>query len=253
VPAESNLLTRWLLQIDIPEIRNFSLVHAHAVVSSWVDIDHHAGRKSFSLGAVNLNRNSVGIELRTFSDETSDRLQESFSGAPYIRIGSQRCEEASLQVVESTSFESLIENSDNQDSLNLEFVTPVVFRSGSRYSVIPHHSLVFGHSRRVWTLWAPSDLVPELELRDLPVLTPFIDGSTKQWDLGKRSWDGFVGRVQYDLTLLDEREVRVLNVLGQFLNYVGVGANTTWGMGVVNVTTPHRRNPSSAKSTKIKN
>jgi hypothetical protein len=96
-------------------------------------------------------------------------------------------------------------------------------------------------------------LVPELELRDLPVLTPFIDGSTKKWDLGKRSWDGFVGRVQYDLTLLDEREVRVLNVLGQFLNYVGVGANTTWGMGVVNVTTPHRRNPSSAKSTKIKN
>lgn len=252
VPAKSDPLTRWMLEIDLPETRHFSLIHAHALVSSWVDDDHHAARKCFSLGNVNLTRNSIGIELRTFSDETGERLQDSFSATPYIRIGSQRCEGASLQVIDSTNFEHLIENSEKHQTLNLDFTTPVVFRSGSRYSVIPHHSLVFGHARRVWSLWAPPDLVPEIELRDLPVLTPFIDGSTTAWDLGKRSWEGFVGQIRYDLSLLDEREIRVLNVLGQFLNYVGVGANTTWGMGVVNVATPGQQDRSLAKSTKVR-
>ena len=253
VLANSDPLTRWMLHLDLPEIRNFSLVHAHAVVSSWVDDDHHAGRKAFSLGRAKQSQNSVEIELRTFSEETSDRLQQSFSATPYIRIGSQRSDEARLQVIESTTFEDLIEDSEANQTLNLDFDTPVVFRSGSRYSVIPHHSLVFGHGRRVWSLWAPPDLVPEIELRDLPILTPLLDGSTQPWGLGKRSWDGFVGRVRYDLSLLDEREIRVLNVLGQFLNYVGVGANTTWGMGVVNVTTSLQGSRSSAKSTKVRN
>jgi len=132
VPAKSDPLTRWMLEIDLSETRHFSLIHAHALVSSWVDDDHHAARKCFSLGNVNLTRNSIGIELRTFSDETGERLQDSFSATPYIRIGSQRCEGASLQVIDSTNFEHLIESSEKHQTLNLDFTTPVVFRSGNR-------------------------------------------------------------------------------------------------------------------------
>ena len=236
-------LCRWSLTLDLPSSQEVSPSHLHAIVSNWVDDDHHAERKAFSLGRISSDRETVNVEIRTFSTQAAESIRESFSNSPYIRVGSERASDASLALIESASFIDLIDRSKADAMIDIRFLTPTVFRTGSRTSVNPGATQVFAHARRVWSEWAPRELTPSLEIGSLSILTPFLEGSTSDWDLGRRRWNGFVGRAHYDLSLIDPRDIRVLNVMGGLLNFVGVGANTTWGMGVVSVST--RAEPTS--------
>jgi len=233
----SNELCRWLLTLDMPTHEKASPSHLHAVVSNWVDDDHHAERKAFSLGPISSDDGTIEVEIRTFSTRAADSMQDSFTNAQFIRVGSDRANDASLALIESASFVDLVDRSKPDAMIGVQFLTPTVFRTGSKTSVIPGATQVFAHARRVWSEWAPRELTPNLEIGTLSILTPFLEGTTSKWDLGRRHWNGFVGRAQYDLSLLDARDVRVLNVMGSLLDFVGVGANTTWGMGVVSVST----------------
>jgi hypothetical protein len=248
-PSGHDELCRWLLTLDMPTCVSASPSHFHAIVSDWVDVNHHAERKAFSLGPISSKDGTIEVEIRTFSTRAADSIQESFTNAQFIRVGSNRANDSSLALIESASFVDLVDRSKADAMIDVRFVTPTVFRTGSKTSVLPGATQVFAHARRVWSEWAPRDLAPHLEFGTLSILTPFLEGTTTRWDLGRRHWSGFVGRAQYDLSLLDARDVRVLNVMGSLLDFVGVGSNTTWGMGVVSVSTGN--SPISATSPRI--
>lgn len=230
-----NDLNIWRLTVDVSSTRPISPVHVHAVVSSWVDDDHHAGRKPFSLGPIDRGEDSTTIEIRTFSARVSERLWNSFDSTERLRFGASECALATLTLESSVSFEDVLDASELRSSRTIHFRTPTLFRSGDRVSVFPTPQLVFGHARRVWTLWASPNLTPHIDLNQIAVLMPKVEGRTVTWDLGRRVWPGFVGSICYDFSLLDERDQRVLDSLTRLLPFVGVGANTTWGMGHVEV------------------
>lgn len=133
-----------------------------------------------------------------------------------------------------TTFEALAESAAMGRRIALAFLSPTTFRSkGQRNTLLPEPSLVLGSLLNRWNAFAPPSA--SVQLRDSALRAVRLVGHRLGTQLlgfdGYRE-AGFVGYATYEVEdSLPTDEVRVLQALGDFAFFSGVGAKTTMGMG----------------------
>lgn len=134
-----------------------------------------------------------------------------------------------------TTWEELLEKTQTEEVITLEFASPTAFRQGDLDLPLPLPDLVFRSYLAKWRAFSPVPLnealseneffarhigVKEHRIRSVP----FHDGRV--------TVPGFVGRVTFLAKGLPEKLVRQVNVLADFAFYAGTGRKTTHGMGM---------------------
>lgn len=131
----------------------------------------------------------------------------------------------------------LLAGSRPNKRLDLEFVTPVTFKSKDRTMPVPLPELVFGSLMDRWNAFSSVSVssgvrdfceagvgMNRFEIRSAGV--PMTDGSLQI---------GAVGTVGYTALRYDRYWMAVLNLLAQYAFYAGVGKGVTTGMGQTQV------------------
>lgn len=131
------------------------------------------------------------------------------------------------------SYRGILDNAGAARQLDMEFMTPTVFRSGGkRNNVFPEPALVF---RSYWNRW---QALSPIRMDDN--LNSFLDKinvtryrlETVIWDFGSYQEVGFSGACRFEIDrAFPEDKVTCINALADFAQFCGTGAKTTMGMG----------------------
>ncbi|MGD9495041.1 MAG: CRISPR system precrRNA processing endoribonuclease RAMP protein Cas6 [Armatimonadota bacterium] len=139
---------------------------------------------------------------------------------------------ADLEVL-SAGYADLLERASRTRRIELDFLSPTLFRRSGESLVLPQPELVFGSLLRTWNAFSPLQLPPyeAIDLRTLMISHHQIH--TRMVDFGTFKLLGFVGRVGYLLPQDTPPQFRqVINCLADYASFAGVGYRTTMGMGV---------------------
>jgi CRISPR-associated endoribonuclease Cas6 len=131
------------------------------------------------------------------------------------------------------SYRSILENADTLRQIDLEFITPTVFRSGGkRNNVFPEPSLVFGSYWSKWQALSPEKMDDDVSTCFDKINVTRYCLETGIWDFGSYQEVGFNGTCRFEIDrAVPEAQVREINCLADFAYYCGTGAKTTMGMG----------------------
>lgn len=234
----------WQVPLSVPRPADVRLEHIHAVVSGWLDpqddAGHHDHHRPFTITP--LHRSEMGevtLQVTLLDDDAALRrrlvLATERSAGDGIALGRQRARilptgRDHAVCVASVSWTSLAEAAQPLEEVVLSFATPVAFRHGSDWDPLPAPSLVFGHLRRRWQQFATT-LAPAINFRDAGLRTTRIEGRSESLTVRRRRVVGFIGDVGYCVKA-DREAQRALHQLALAAPYCGVGAGTTFGMGV---------------------
>ena len=211
----------------------------HAVVSSWFDdlpnTNHEANEKPWSLKRSAVTE--VGLEItvglldRPLESAHRDRLIE-LEGTE-IRLGHNVfVVDDEPELLQSIEWTELLDGSSSTPFFAFELKTPTVFRSGNESAAL-RPGLVFGHLRRRWTTFAPTDLKPALDFAgcDFRLLDSGYPVTAQTGPRARPIYlDGTIGRVAMAVEASD-RDLRVLDTLARMSDFSGIGAYTTRGFG----------------------
>lgn len=131
---------------------------------------------------------------------------------------------------------------DSSSTLNVAFESPTAFKRGNRSLPLPVPTLVFGGVVRKWRRHAPPSLRDvfdgwTLDGSSAPVLLKRHTLRTHMLLFGEHGQQtGFSGDATFQLPRsADAHFTGLLQLLGAFAFYAGVGYRTPWGMGQVRV------------------
>ena len=209
---------------------------------------HHANVKPFTVTPPVATKQGLALLISTLDQQATDHLVEGVArtvqATPSVRLGDLEAEVGTqpLDLVETISYQELRESASSAPSLELEFRSPTVFRSGRHEQTpFPVPKLVFGHFRARWNAFAPEALACDLAFDDLGLRVaefegrgvPFVDGHRRAGRLAEITFTGFVGKATFEAASPGARPpaLRWLHTLARFAAFCGTGANTTIGMG----------------------
>ncbi|WP_110515523.1 CRISPR-associated endoribonuclease Cas6 [Herpetosiphon llansteffanensis] len=137
----------------------------------------------------------------------------------------------------TSTWQTLVDQAQASDEVTLWFATPTCFKLGrdrtgkQRIGVLPDGQSVFQSLLRRWNAFAPTPLASceqleqfDIQIKRYQLHTDMLHAQNKQL--------GFLGKVCYKLAG-DLHERRILTTLADAAMYLGVGAKTTQGMGLV--------------------
>ena len=135
--------------------------------------------------------------------------------------------------VSFTSFQGLLGAADTSRQIDLEFITPTVFRSGGkRNNIFPEPTLVFGSYLNKWQALSSVRMEGELNSHFDKINITRYRLESKIWDFGSYQEAGFAGICRFEIDKsVNEDKVVMLNALANFAQFSGTGAKTTMGMG----------------------
>lgn len=229
------------IAIEHPKPETVVGTHLHALVSKWIDNDHKATKKPFSI--VPLHEGPTGkptFEIGVLADELLPTIESALANFAQTggRLARDRCELAAKpEMVAYHSWADMWERANSHPTIKVSFETPVTFRVGQLANPVPLPSSVFRSWLRRWRDFAPSDLarLVEVNAADEQVLISHLAGETVKAKTPRRSITGFVGVVHFhnftsgvDGTVLSKQ----LNALAAIAPFGGTGTSTTSGLGV---------------------
>jgi len=120
-------------------------------------------------------------------------------------------------------------------NVTLRFVSPTAFTSNNMTVPVPMPSLVFGSLVERWNAFSPVTLSPEMRRfgEEMIALSRYRLESKTVVQKNKGLRIGAVGEATYAALGGDRYWLGVMQMLADFANYSGVGAQTTQGMGQV--------------------
>lgn len=229
---KNEMPSAWRVTFDSVDPAQVSLEAVHAVVSSWLDGDHHAPSKPHATTPLHRHESGVSLDIGLLDDRLVSRLSDSASIGTSVRFGHQHTAVVNLTLVEAQPWEQLLTDSGCR-AWSLKFITPTTFRHHDRYSPWPDPITVVTGLHRRLSVFGPSP--PRLPaLRRDHVLVSDVDGSSQTVVLQRRLVSGFVGQVDYVLEN-DAPGGAVIDAALRMSRYCGVGAHTTHGLGVTRV------------------
>jgi CRISPR-associated endoribonuclease Cas6 len=131
------------------------------------------------------------------------------------------------------SFQGILDVGDISRRIDLQFLTPTVFRSGGkRNNVFPEPDLVFGSYWNKWQTLSPVKLDGDLNSHFDKINITRYRLETGIWDFGSYQEVGYSGacRFEIDRNLSDDK-VAFINALADFAQFCGTGAKPTMGIG----------------------
>ena len=211
----------------------------HALLSEWLDIDHHAKSKPWSWSA-----HPGELRIGLLDDGLVERLLD--RAEAYRRSRTHRAGVTPVAAARQIAAASWGLIADLRPGLawTLEFTSPVTFRRGQRFVPWPAPSSVFGSLRATWrTFAAPHVGDLELDLALDPVIVTSVRGHSVTERVALRDRrsatratlqvpvDGFLGNVTY--TIDGTVDPAAVSSLARLAPFCGVGAYTTRGFGAV--------------------
>lgn len=175
----------------------------------------------FSIGA--LTRECLGALVGALG-EAAEQERLALAGA-----------EAHVTNVEviSTTYEKLHDRASQGNHVNLDFLSPTLFRRSGQSLVLPLPELVFASLLRTWNAFSPLQLPPyeTVDLQTLMIAQHRLH--TRMTDFGSYRLVGFLGEVRYLIPRDTPALFRhAINCLADYAFFAGVGYRTTMGMGV---------------------
>ena len=136
---------------------------------------------------------------------------------------------------ETLAAAQLIQSDRPDRQVTLRFVTPTTFTSNNMTVPVPMPSLVFGSLVERWNAFSPITLSPEMRRfgEEMVALSRYRLESKAVQQKNKGLRIGAVGEATYAALGGDRYWLGVMQMLGDFANYSGIGAQTTQGMGQV--------------------
>jgi CRISPR-associated endoribonuclease Cas6 len=161
-----------------------------------------------------------------------DRPVELGSALFHIKESITKSKTTSLTPMQS--YQCILDNAQGERHIQLEFLTPTVFRSaGRRNMVFPQPELVFGSYLSKWNSYSHIKL--DKALKDIfsqHMIPARYKLQTRMLDFGSYQEVGFVGRCTFLVSDSVSKEALIqINALADFAFYAGTGAKTTMGMG----------------------
>jgi len=240
-------LWQWSLDTDgTPDRRA-----VHALLSEWLDTDHHTSSKPWSWSPADAG-GIPALWIGLVDDTLVERLLD--RSAAYHRSKQRRdappLTQPLRQVAATTWAQLAAARPEHSGRWRLRFATPVTFRRGDRFMPWPAPAPVFGSLRTTWrTHAAPhvGDLCLDLSLD--PLVVTGIDGAshTERVPLRKPNGNrtdrrpvevtvnGFLGTITY--TADGPLDTAAVESLTRLAPYCGVGSYTTRGFGAVRTPT----------------
>ncbi len=131
------------------------------------------------------------------------------------------------------NYQGILDDTDTLRQIDMEFMTPTVFRSGGkRNNVFPEPALVFGSYWNKWQALSPVKMDDNLNSYFEKINVTRYRLETGIWDFGSYQEVGYSGtcRFEIDPSVPDDK-MACTNALADFAFYCGTGAKTTMGMG----------------------
>lgn len=239
----------WVPLIGLQE--PVAVEHLHAALSGWFDDvpdlflpgngarhsqesllgeAHDRVVKPYTISPVSVDRGTWGVEIATIN-EAADRvlIDVACAGAP-IRLGRHLVTSAAPHRLSEVAWEQLSDY-EGETGWKIDFLTPLIVRTGSRSSPFPTPAAVLRSPASVWDWYSP--LAP-LELpreQHSSIWVSRIDGRTDMVSIKGRRYPGFLGTVTYRCT--DQVIAPAVSTLFRFAEYSGSGSFRGKGMGVV--------------------
>jgi CRISPR/Cas system endoribonuclease Cas6 (RAMP superfamily) len=173
-----------------------------------------------------------------------DRLQRSIEAESgyVIKFGATpaQLDNPATRIVRHLPYSKIVEITQGRhiSEWDVDVQSPLLIRQGDRELIFPLPGSVLRSLHRQWVCW--SDVVEGFprEISELPMLrTIGFDGSSSTVEVRGRPRTGFLGAVRYGLDSSVCRQAQAqVDALMEFAQFSGVGAMTTYGLGVVAVT-----------------
>lgn len=247
--------SRWWLPLPDARPDRVRLEHLHAALSHWLDPSeqaHVARTKPWAISPLASEDGETGCEVALLERAASappatvespvpdlvSRLRRQAKPGVTIRLGADRVQVGEPRLIASETWESLAAPRSTR-SWELDFVTPVTFRSGNRSSPLPAPRTLL---RGLLESWNTCSGLPERMLdrrHDDAVWVSDLSGRSVTMKLSGLTVSGFLGQVTYRC---DERAAAELaDGLFRLAPYTGCGSARAKGLGVTRLTLPGRR------------
>lgn len=251
-----------LIGLDIPDpaIRLTAThgIYAHAAIMSAISaIDAEAGRtlhdmkrhKRLTLAALHEKGKQPALRLTFFTEAGlayANKLINALAKNPTLALGGLTCRVSGVDLSDQawagvrTWSDFVVEKPSAR--LGFRFITPTAFtkkdKDGKRFmSVLPEPLDIFNGLSRRWKTWGGPPLAEGLEdfIKSGGIVIASHWLSTLEFDDVKHPQIGFVGQVVYLCRTTDRAMLKTINGLAHIAPFVGVGYQTSRGMGTVQV------------------
>lgn len=204
----------------------------HAVVSRWLDSNHTAAVKPYSILPPVSAGDRTALTVRLLDDDLAPRLLQATAPGSAVRLGRHHFTVTQPPTLRSLSTWAELESAPVVRAWQVEFATPVTFRNGQRTSPWPAPSSVLTGLAARWSGLRTSG-APELSRSaSSSVWVSDVEGRSEPLELKQNVVSAFIGRIRYvcDGT---EAEAATVSALFAFSAYAGIGSHTAFGLGAV--------------------
>lgn len=200
------------------------------------DVHDGSGPKPISASPITPTPEGCRFSLGALTSQCAAGLLAAFAEAHttgrVVRLTGAAATVAAVRVV-TASYSDLLDRAARGRHIELNFLSPTLFRRSGASLVLPEPELVFGSLLRTWNAFSHLQLPPyePVDLSTLMISRHRIH--TQMVDFGAYRLLGFVGQVRYMIPPDTPAQFRqVLNCLADYACFSGVGYRTTMGMGV---------------------
>lgn len=222
--------SRWRLTFGRVDPSRVALPTIHAVVSAWLDDEHHAQLKPYSVSPLRTADGLTSLEVGLLDDRLEGRLRERTPvGLPVRFGGSMTSITKPSELIYGEDWDSLMVDTGRR-AWCLRFATPTTFRHANRFSPWPDPvTIIKGLSDRRAQFGPSGPELPRMRRDQLWVTD--VDGRNEIVKVRGVTVSGFVGRLRFEATE-DAPNGGLIDALVRLAPYSGVGAYTTTGLGV---------------------
>ena len=224
---------QWWISLDRVTLP-IRMEHIHAVATRWFDIAeaHWSTLKPYSISPLTERSGQYGFHIGTLLDELGDVLVARLSANPRVRLGSEKAQVGTAEIIRAQTWEEL-EQYSGARQLEVDLLTPLTHRSGSRNSPLPNPPAIIRGLATHWEAWhGPLGAEVTDVGRALWASDVYLSSTTV--DFHRQVISGSLGGLR--LRCDDRALTPIADKLLRLAPYAGIGSFTLKGCGVCEVT-----------------
>jgi CRISPR-associated endoribonuclease Cas6 len=237
--------SQWTIRLEGPAAPDIPAEAPHAVVSRWLDEDHAAPVKPYSITPPESRGRRTTLQVRLLDDALSGPLTVHTEPGTVVRLGRHRFTVTTPPALEHGCSWAQLSATPPRRAWEVAYVSPVTFRRRNRTCPWPAPDSVLTSLSARWQALdaATAPTITHQVLRSVWVSD--IEGRSRPFTLKDTIVSGFVGRLRYACDGTDD-EAATVSALFAFARYAGIGSHTAFGLGAARVALerrPHSTHP----------
>jgi CRISPR-associated endoribonuclease Cas6 len=233
--------SRWQLDLDGPPDVAVPIAAPHAVLSRWLDDDHQAASKPYSVTPPVAGPRGLTLGVGLVDDALAPRLLAHTAPGSHVRLGRYVYRVHSAPTKQAETSWTALEQGSGATAWCLTFHTPTTFREGNRSSPWPAPQSIVRSLTARWRA-VRGDISSVAAAADASLWVSDIEGFSRAFPVGGLTVSGFVGRIRMVCETVGAGAAAVDRLL-RLSPYSGVGSFTARGLGTVSLSTTWQPSP----------